>query len=277
MSEVRPSGGWPSARARAAFVLALFMGGCNLDEVEVPELSGPSELGTALRLTANPDVITADGFSTSLIQVEVFDQNGSPAANRTVILALSDTSGRLADIGTLNATSGARLRAAEATVVTGSSGTANAVYTAPPRTDFTADNFVVIQARPVGTDATGIVYRSVRIELKSAEPRLFPQVSGNSAPTCSFIVEAPQGSTTCSGPNTCTVKPNTSVLFQTTSVDSDGFIVRYDWYWGDGTPNVTAPDSNHPFVAAGDYTVTHRVTDNGGAVAACTAVIKVAP
>ena len=182
MREVHPSGGWPSGRARAALVLAVLMGGCNLDEIEVPELSGPSEMGTAIRLTANPDVITADGFSTSLVGVEVFDQNGAPAANRTVLLALSDTSGRLADIGTLNATNGSRLRAAEATVVTGSNGVANAVYTAPPRTDFTADQFVVIQARPVGTDATGIVYRSVRIELKSAEPRLFPQISGNAAP-----------------------------------------------------------------------------------------------
>jgi hypothetical protein len=278
MSAQSNSTAWPArGPARAALVLALFVGGCGLDEVEIPELSGPSELGTALKLTANPDVITADGFSTSLIQVQAFDNNGGPLAGRAIILTLADGSGRFADIGTLNATSGTLLRAAEATVVTGGNGVANAVYTAPARTDFTADNFISIAARPVGTDATGIAYRFVKIELKSAEPRLFPPGAGGSAPSCSFVVEAPQGSTTCSGPSTCTVKVNTGVLFQSTSVDSDGFIVRYDWYWGDGSPNTTSPDSNHIFRSTGSFTVTHRVTDNGGLASACTATITVGP
>jgi hypothetical protein len=266
-----------SPPARAALALALIMGGCGLDEVEIPELSGPSELGLSLKLTATPDVLTADGFSTSLIQVQAFDNNGAPAAGRSVLLALADGSGNFADIGTLNATNGTRLRAAEAVVVTGDNGVGQAVYTAPPRTDFTADSFVTIAARPIGTDASGIAYRSVKIELRSAEPRLFPISPGNAAPTCSFVVEAPVGSTTCSGPTTCTVKPNTSVLFQTTSSDSDGVIVRYEWYFGDGTSNEDSPDTNHVFRAAGSFTVTHRVTDNNGGAAACTATITVAP
>jgi hypothetical protein len=220
-------------------------------------------------------VITADGFSTSLIQVEAFDQNGEPAAGRSVLLALADSTGNFADRGTLNAFNGARLRAAEAIVVTGANGVGQALYTSPPRTDFTADAFVTIAARPVGNDATGITYRSVKIELKSAEPRLFPINSGNALPTCSFVVEAPVGSTTCSGPTTCTVKRNTSVLFQTTSVDSDGFIVRYDWYFGDGSPNEDSPDTNHVFRITGPITVTHRVTDNNGGATACTGTITV--
>jgi len=89
----------------AAFLgLALVHAGCGLDEVKVPELEGPSELGTSLKVTATPDVITADGFSTSLIQVQVFDQNGSPTAGRQVILALADSGGNFADIGTLRST-----------------------------------------------------------------------------------------------------------------------------------------------------------------------------
>ena len=266
----------PRAAVWAAVVLAGLMGGCGLDEVQIPEFSGPSELGTAVDMDANPDVITADGFSTSLIVVKVFDQNGQPASGRTVVLALADDSGVFADIGTLNATTGVRLRAAEATVVTGGNGQAQAIYTAPARTDATADQFVTIRARPVGTDANGIVYRSVKIELKSAEPRLFPvPIGDNTDPTCSFIVEAPTGSTTCSDATTCTVKRNTGVLFQTTSFDPDGTIVRYEWFFQDGTGVVYAPDTNHVFGSTGTFDVVHRVTDNNGALSACTASITV--
>lgn len=276
----------PLRRARGAagacLLLILAHSGCGLDEVKIPELSGPSELGTALKLSANPDVITADGFSTSLIQVEVFDQDGSPAPGRVILLAISDSSpatptgNTFLDLGTLNATSGSLLRAAEATVVTNGSGVATAIYTAPPRTDFTANGLITIVARPVGTDANGVLYRSVKIELKSAEPKLFP-ATGGAAPVCNFVVEAPQGSTTCSDAKTCSVKVNTGVLFQDTSSDSDGFIVRYDWYFGDGSPNEDSPDTNHVFRITGNITVTHRVTDNTGLATACSTIISVSP
>jgi PKD domain len=268
----------PRLAAGASLLLVVSLSGCGLDDVEIPELSGPSELGLALRLTATPDVITADGFSTSLIQVQAFDENGGAASGRSILFAIADNSGSFADLGTLNATSGARLRAAEAVAVTGSNGVAQVVYTAPARTDATADQFVTIAARPVGTDANGIAYRTAKIELKSAEPRLFPQPVGeNNAPTCSFLVEAPQGAATCTGPTTCTVKRNAGVLFQTTSFDSDGTIVRYEWFFQDGTSVVYAPDTNHPFGSTGTFDVVHRVTDNNGAVSACTAAITVVP
>ena len=259
---------------RLALALALLTGGCGLDEVSIPDPSGPSELGLALKITVSPDVLTADGFSTSLVQIQAFDQNGGALAGRAVLLAIIESGGNFVDLGTLNATNGSLLRAAEATVVTNSSGVATAVYTAPARTDFTADGFITIGARPVGNDATGVAYRSAKIELRSAEPKLFPPAHG-SAPSCNFVVEAPQGSTTCSDAKTCTVKVNTSVLFQDTSFDSDGFIVRYDWYWGDGSPNEDSPDSNHVFRSTGSFTVTHRVTDNQGLAAACTTTITV--
>jgi hypothetical protein len=268
-------------RARAALgvglLLLLALAGCGLDEVAIPELSGPSEFATGMDLDANPDILTADGFSTSLIVVKAFDQNGSPAPGRSIVLALADAGGNFADIGTLNSTNGTRLRAAEAVVVTDGGGVARAIYTAPARTDFTADQFVTISARPVGTDANGIFYRSVKIELRSAEPKLFPTNPSNSAPSCSFVVEAPQGSTSCTDATTCTVKVNTSVLFQDASSDSDGFIVRYEWFFGDGTNIEYAPDTNHVFRSVGTFDVVHRVTDNNGFATACTAAITVVP
>lgn len=271
------------AHRGARFAAVVFLGlavthsGCGLDDVKIPDLQGPSELGTSLKLTATPDVITADGFSTSLIQVQVFDQNGSPAAGRQVILALADSGGRFADIGSLRSTStGALVRATEAIVTSGSNGVATAIYTAPPRTDATADQSVSVLARPVGTDANAAVYRSVKIELKSAEPRLFPQPTGaNSAPSCNFVIETPSGAGSCTGTGStavCTVKANTTILFQSTSFDSDGRIVRYEWFFGDGTPVNYDPDTPHVF-KVGDYTVTHRVTDNFGLQSACSTTL----
>jgi PKD domain len=262
--------------AVAALCIALSMSGCGIDKQKIPDLGGPSELSISLRMTANPDVLTADGFSTSLVQVQVFDQNGQTVAGRTVLLALATTTGAFVDLGSLYSPTGSLLRAAEATVVTGANGVATAIYTAPPRTDFTANAAVRVDARLVGTDFNGATYNFVAIELKSAEPKLFPPGTG-SGPTCSFVVEAPQGSTTCSSATSCAVKPNTSVLFQDTSFDSDGYIVRYDWYFGDGTGNEDSPDTNHVFRATGTFIVTHRVTDNTGLASACTTNITVAP
>ena len=37
-----------------ALGLLLALNGCGLDKVEVPDLDGPSELGTGIRMTATP-------------------------------------------------------------------------------------------------------------------------------------------------------------------------------------------------------------------------------
>ena len=257
--------------AGVCLLLVLAHSGCGLDNPAIPGLSGPSELGIAVTLTASPDVLTADGFSTALIQVQVFNQNGQPLAGSTILLALKNSnSGSFVDLGTLYSPTGNLLRAAEATVVTNGSGVATAVYTSPPRTDFTANGSVVVAARPVGTDANGVAYRSVTIELKSAEPRLF---AGSTV--CGFAVEAPSNAVSCSvasGLESCTVKVGSQVLFQSTSI-----AVRYLWYWGDGTPSGDAPNENHVFRTVGDFTVTHVVTDAAGGQAACSADMSVVP
>ena len=206
-------------------------------------------------------------FSTSLVQVQVFDQNGETVAGRVVLLALSDASRQFADLGSLYSPTGSLLRAAEATVVTGSNGVATAVYTAPPRTDFTADGRVTVEARLVGTDFNGAVYHFAQIELKSAEPRLF---AGTTA--CGFVVEAPRDAVTCSSGTSCTVKVGSQVLFQSTAQG-----VRFAWYWGDGTGSGDGLNENHAFRTVGTFTVTHLVTSATGAQSACTANIKVVP
>ena len=258
------------AVAVAGLCLLLALSGCGLDEVEIPELSGPSELALSVKLTAIPDILTADGFSTSLIQVTLRNENGQPVAGRLVFLAITDALGRDADIGLLRST-GAGGIGTGLSLVTGSNGIAQAAYEAPVRTDFTANGTVLVVARPIADDANGQIYREVRIELRTAEPRLFPEIPGNPPPTCGFTVE----------PGAGPYRVNQTILFQSTATDRDvagpGQILRYEWFFGDGTTADSRPDTAKVYRFPGNFTVTHVVTDNGGSRVACGTVLPVIP
>lgn len=244
-----------AARRRAALLGAvLLLGACTLDKQRIPDLAGPSELSISFQMTAAPDIITADGVSTSSIQVVVRNQNSQPVSGQAITFAIADGTGNFADIGTLSS----------ATAVTGSNGIAQVIYRAPPRTDATVNRFIEVAARPIAGDARGQIYRTVTIELRSAEPRLFPQIPGNKAPFCNFVIE----------PATGVGRVTEDFLFQTTSVDGDGVIVRYEWDFGDGKRE-DKPDVVHRYALPGEYTVVHVVTDNGGLQAACEATVVV--
>jgi PKD domain len=256
MSVISAQGrGW-AAKAGIGACLLLAFNSCGLDKVEVPAFDGPSEFALSLRLTASPDLLTADGLSTSSIQAQVRGPNGEPVANRNIFFTITDEAGHPADIGQLR--SGSRLGVGTGVNEnTNSQGIAQAIYEAPVRTDAQANQTLLIVARPVGDDANGEVYRTVRIELRQAEGRLFPQVPGNLAPKCNFAIETPQGLFT-----------NRSILFQNTSSDTDGTIARYEWFFGDGTRG-DSPDQNHVYHLPGVYTVTLVVTDDDGGQSAC--------
>jgi hypothetical protein len=240
----------------STLVLLLALGACNTNKVEIPELSGPSELALSLNLTASPDVLVADGASTSAIQATIRDHNGRPVPGQAVFFSVTDAAGNFADIGELNAPS----------AVSGPSGTAQVIYRAPARTDATANQLMRVVARPISTDALGQIYRTVNIELRSAEGRLFPEVDGNTEPTCDFAIQAPFGFLT-----------DRSILFQSTASDPDagGFIVRYFWTFGDDSPPQDKPDVEHHYRTAGPYDVTHIVTDNNGGQSTCTKTITI--
>jgi hypothetical protein len=256
----------------ASVALLVAYAGCGLNGVQVPDLVGPAELATSLQLTASPDVIVADGFSTSLITATVRDQNGRPSAGRDVFFSVADATGHFADIGDLRSLDTGVGVGTGLQVRTNAQGIAAVVYEAPARTDATANQTVLVSARPVGTDANGALYRTVRIELRQAEPRLFPQnPNGDIAPHCDFTVEV-TGKSSCPTPTSCTIPVNTSVLFQSTAFDPDGVIVRYFWSFGNGK-TADHPDVSTSYSIAGTYTVTHLVTDNNGSQAACAATI----
>ena len=243
--------------------------GCSLDKVQKPTaLVGPSELGVSIEMRALPDILVADGIQTSVIQAVVRDQNGKPAVGRAIVFTIRDESGRTAEIGTLTDASGARVYGSTSKVTNGN-GIAQVVYTTPERRDFTANQNVLVGARPVGTDANGAPYTTLHLELRSAEPRRVPEGTG-AAPTCSFI----------RAPNDPISKEGTVLRFTSTSSVTGGFIVRYEWYFGDGTSDTGSEgtiDVQHPYPNQGTYTVTHVVTANTGGQSSCSKTVTIVP
>jgi hypothetical protein len=248
-------------RAITALTLALAMAGCGLDEVEVPALDGPSTFGISLLLSVSKDVLVSDGRDFAVVTATVRGPDGRPAPNVDVFFAIADESGRFADIGVIVGSNGP---GTGATVRTNAQGVAQVLYEAPPRTDATANQTVLVMARVVGTDFNGQGYRSVRIELRSAEPRLFPANPDNLPPDCDFITE----------PDFGPFRTNTVIGFHSTSSDPDGVIIRYEWNFGDGTTG-DAPDTAKVYRSPGSYTVTHSVIDDDGARGSCQASIPV--
>jgi hypothetical protein len=245
----------------AALCLVLASGGCGQHDVDIPDLEGPSETGLSLSLTVSKDVLVSDGRDFAVVTATVRGPNGRPLANQDVFFAIADESGRFADIGVIVGSNGP---GTGATVRTNAQGVAQVIYEAPARTDATANQTVLVMARLVSNDANGVIYHRVRIELRSAEPRLFPANPTNLPPKCDFITE----------PNVGPFKTNTVIGFHSTSSDPDGVIIRYEWNFGDGTTG-DQPDNAKVYRAAGSYTVVHSVIDDDGGRGTCTAPIVV--
>jgi PKD repeat protein len=239
--------GWRVVAA-AGLGVGLLAYGCGMDGVAVPPMTGPAEMNLTLRLTVNPDVLTADGQSTAMVRAEARGPNG-PLSGVDVLFGLADEDGSWADLGTLSVNRR----------TTDGSGIAEITYFAPQRTDATANQTIQIRARPVLNDANAAYWKYVRLELRSPEPKMFPQNPGNKPPTCSFTFEAPNG-----------LRVGADILMQDTSSDSDGTVVRYMWSFGDDTDPEYFPDVNHAYRAPGNYTVTHKVVDDDGGEGICT-------
>src|SRR6185369_194890 len=92
------------AGGAAGLGLLLLLGSCGLEDLEVPEFAGPSTYGLGIRMQASPDIIVADGFSSSLVTANLSDQDGRPLGGREIFFSVSDVGGNFADIGTLRST-----------------------------------------------------------------------------------------------------------------------------------------------------------------------------
>ena len=208
---------------------------CTMSDSKAPPLAGPSEMSLSLAITANPDVLSLDGSSQTLITVEARDANAQPAPNvplRVEILA----DGQSIDFGTISAR----------TLVTGSNGRATFTYTAPAFLAGTIPN-VQLSVTPTGSDASTHIRRVVSLRL------VIPGVI-TGAPTARF-----------------TYLPANPAAFAdvrfdgSTSTGGLGAIVTsYSWDFGDDTTG-TGITATHQYATPGTYLARLTVTDSNGA------------
>ena len=224
---------------------------CTTKGQDAPPLSGPSEFGTSITMTASPDAINQDGGSQSLITITTRDSKGSPLRNvslRTDIYV----DGVHTDFGTLSARS----------VVTDANGRATLIYTAPgapagPAVD--SHTTVNIVATPLGTDYANESSRLVTIRLLPVGVVVPPD---GMQPAFTFTPSAPVD--------------HQSVLFDaSTSKSSSGNpITSVTWDFGDGTSG-SGVQATHSFNTPGTYVVKLTIGDGVGRTASTSQQVDV--
>jgi PKD repeat protein len=222
------------------YVLVLMIAGvgasCTMKDASPPPFAGPSEMSLSLAISANPDVLSLDGASQTLVTVDARDGNGQPSANvplRVQILV----DGQAIDFGSISAR----------TLVTNSNGRATFTYTAPP---FTGGDGTIprlqLSVTPTGTDASAHLDRNVTVRL--VQPGV---IAG--APIADFTVTQPNGAAF------------TDVRFDgSKSTPGLGAVITsYVWDFGDGTSG-TGRTATHQYTLSGSYGATLTVTDSNG-------------
>jgi PKD repeat protein len=221
------------ARALVLMTAAL-AAGCTMSDSKAPPLAGPSEMSLSLTITANPDVLSLDGSSQTLVTVEARDASAQPAANvplRVEIVA----DGQIIDFGMISAR----------TLVTGSHGRSSFTYTAPPFLGGTIPD-VQLSVTPTGSDASNHIRRVVSVKL--VPPGV---IAGEPTAVFTFLPASPSAFE--------------NVRFDgATSTGGLGAIVTsYVWDFGDntGSSGITA---THQYAAPGTYLARLTVTDSNG-------------
>lgn len=223
---------------------------CTAKKQDAPQLSGPSELATAITMYASPDTLRQDGASQAQITVQARDTKGEAIKNLPIRLDVA-VGGVLADYGQLSSKN----------VYTGSDGRATATYTSPnaPVTAEDANQIVQILATPVGADYVGAVTHSVQIRLVPPgviiPPSDFPKVLFSFSPSAPLT--------------------GTDVTFDgSASVSPTGRIVAYAWDFGDGSTG-SGPTVTHRFGLGGSYIVKLTVADDRNLSASDTKTVVV--
>lgn len=227
----------------AACLATLAAAGCTVNKTEPPPPTGPSELGTSLSLSANPDTLTQDGASQAQIVIQARDANGQPLRNLPLRAEIA-AGGAIQDFGRLSAKN----------IATGNDGRAAVTYTAPAAVE-TVDRQTVVSVlvTPVGTDANGAQARSVSIRL--VPPGVITPPDGtapgiNADPDPVSVLQ------------TVTFSPD----FELDGVVPESQVSTYSWNFGDGSSAGTKV-ATHQYRTAGVYSVSLTVTTAAGIAA----------
>jgi len=229
--------------------------GCTVSNPEIPPVTGPSELGLSLQLTAAPDVLPLDGASQSLIRIFARNHRGEPVAGLAVRLHIVTSRG-FEDFGQLSTRS----------VVTGSDGRATATYTAPLGGAVDLGGQILIDAVPVGTNYGDALGRTVLIRLVPPGTVIPP---ANFSAGFTFEPAAPnEHDLVRFTTNQCGLLPDDCVS------DPTGLVISYTWNFGDGSTG-SGPTVTHAYARAGSYTVTLTIADAYSRTATATKVVTV--
>jgi PKD repeat protein len=224
-----------SGRTRSAGIAlaaSLFLAGCSLEKDSPPAVTGPSEFGLSVGLTATPNEVSRDGLSQSVVTITVRDAQGSPVAGQRLNLTLP-----------VNVPSGTTL--SSSSVTTDANGRATVTVTAPIRDSI--GNSIDIRVTPVGSNLDGVIPRELSI---SVTPR------NTSRPVPGFTFNP--------------ISPEIGQLVQFNASDTrdEGLpcndACNYSWDFG-GEASATGRIATYRFRAAGTYVVALTVTDSQGA------------
>jgi PKD repeat protein len=228
---------------------------CTVHQTDVPSLTGPSEFGLSVSVTAEPDIITRDGFSQSTVVITARGPNGAPVPGvqfRVDTAVLDQGALQLRDFGTLSSRF----------VFSGSDGTARLRYTSPqaplPGTAEPA-NSVTIIVEPVDSNHQTAIPHMADIRLVVP-----PTDTGGNAPIAQFTFAPsnPSAGTLINFDARASVAPTGRT------------IVNFAWNWGDGE-TATGITEDHDFTNAGTFIVTLTVTDSAGVSASTSKSIAV--
>jgi hypothetical protein len=244
--------------------LALLSGACTVSSTDIPSLSGPSELALAVVMTASPDTITQDGSSQSTINLSARDGSGKGLASQAFRLDIL-VGGVATSFGTLSAR----------TVVTGSDGRANFVFTAPaggPNGSVSGECSPALFSPQLPGQCVTIAATAISngffngTNTHTVDIHLVPVV----------VVPVPGAPFADFSFSPATITTNQEVFFNASaSVAAAGHtIVNYAWDWGDGTKGIGILE-DHDWATVGSYFVTLTITDEAGNKGSTTKTIKV--
>ena len=220
-----------AARVVSAFA-AVALAGCGIESQSPPPLSGPSEFGLSVTLTANPDRVPRDGTSQSIVTVRVFDHTGRPQPNQGLLVGATPAGTGLS----------------QAEIVTDANGTATFAVIAPPFAAVAPNNEIRVSVSPRGDNAANSSVRSIPIGLLGTPNSTSPTA------TFTFTPETPEVTQV--------------VVFDASASTDEGSLCgagcSYTWNFGDGSTG-SGQVTTHTFAAGGTFAVTLTVTDSTGA------------
>lgn len=228
------------SRGRFALIalLAVVWSGCTVQEQGLPALSGPSELGLGMSITAAPEFLPRDGSSMSTITVKTFDSNGKPLPGQRLMVE--------ATAGTVSSSQ----------VVTGADGSVQFTYIAPGLNENVS--VVAIFATPIqNTHLENANSRIVEILVSGPD---IPVASFNFSPAAPAQFEL------------VTLDASTSAL----SGRQCGSVCSYDWTFPDGS-TATGRFVQKRFQNTGPQVVSLLVTSPSGTFSSVSRSIPVGP